>query len=926
MILSINMSAQRDTEHWFAPYFDSTNTTPYTHNLYFSTDSVSPFAVKIYSNNIEIGTVTISKNNPIAFPLPPQYIWTNVTNKAATVLNMGIYTQGTKPYFVTLRAAMSAHGEIITSKGKAGIGTHFYVAAAPITTTSAAHNFTTGILATEDNTSVTVSGYDPNIHLVNLTTTPPSITFTLDKGQSYVFAGQADIAANREGFIGAKIVSTKPISVINGNANCMYASAIATNNGSDLIMDQSVPVERLGNEFAMVRSLSPLTDIYNMEGGVIVATENNTQVYLNNGTTPTVTLQEGEHYRILNNSYVLQGPNHYNIYVKTNKNVYLYQLVGSSGGPATGGFNYIPPLNCFLPRKIDEIGLVNAMPGSSGTITLKLNILTEAGAAVTVNGVTPTAAQGPYPLTGNTNWVTYAIQGVTGNLTISSTKAVTAGINGGYSTAGYGGYFSGFSSIPLISKKSGDCIPVLILEVDDSYETYQWYRNGVPIAGATSNIHTPALSGNYTVKISVGSCPPTTTPIYKVFSCLQETISTKTICEGNLNIVPAFSSSTQTFVPGTVQIITQPTNGIVTVNPTTGIISYLPVMGFIGTDKIVYKFCGNDPEFIDCEQITLTLIVSEGPSANNAILRSCFLESNTSTASFNLNNANVSGSGLTKKYYSSLLDAQNEINQINNITNYISPNAVVYVRVSNADGCYKIAQITLVVLPPVHSAVLIDKEICIENRTTLDAGSGFDGYEWSTGATTQVISNVDVGTYWVKLKTGECITKQSVKVYATQQPVISNIEIANNKITIFATGGTAPYKYSIDNINWQDSNTFTNLTRGDMKVFVKDSFDCQPIEVNITVPNIINVITPNGDGKNDVLDYSALGNKPELLFEISDRYGIKIFSGSKDNGYKWDGTKGNKLISTGTYWYTITWNENKSQVKLSGWILVKNRE
>lgn len=921
-----NVSAQRDTNHWFAPYYDSSGTA-YIHTLYFSTDSLTPFDVTIYNNNVMIGKVTISKNAPQPFTLPSNYIRTASTSMESAVINLGVYTKGEKAYFVSLRTAVSSHAEIITSKGKAGIGTLFYAAATPITVGTSAMNFTTGILATEDNTEVTVSGYDPNIQFINNTNPPNSITFTLNKGQSYILSGLGNIIANKEGFIGSKIISTKPISVTNGNSNGFYATTTGS-DGSDLIMDQAVPVDRLGNEFAMVKSIS--TSNTNMEGGIIIATENGTEVFLNDGITPVATLGEGDYYRILQSSYINQGGGHSNIYVRTSKNVYLYQLVAASSSNNTGGYNYIPPLNCFLPRKIDEIGLVNAMPGSIGNITLKLNILTETGAAVTVNGVPPAAAQGPYPILGNTNWVTYAILGVTGNLTITSTKAVTAGINGGYSSAGYGGYFAGFSSIPLIAKQTGDCIPGLVLEVDDSYDTYQWFRNDIPIQGANSNSYTPNISGNYTVKITVGSCPPAITPIYKVYTCLQETNATKTVCEGYLDILPTFTTSTQTVVPSSVQIINLPTNGTATINPTTGVIGYVPNSGFVGTDTITYKFCGNNPDFIDCEQITLTLTVSESPIVKNTILRSCFLETNTATGLFNLTQANVSDQpGVIKHFYPSPTDVNNQTNEINNPTNYVAPNGVVYVRVSNANGCYKIAEITLFVLPPVQSPLLKDKEICIENTTTLDAGVGFNGYEWSTGAITQVISNVGIGTYWVKLKTGECITTQTVTVYPTQQPVISEIEITNNDITVLVIGGTPPYQYSLDNIIWQDSNQFINQPRGDVKVYVKDHFNCLPIEIVITIPNLINVITPNGDGINDGLDYSSLAYKANLAIEIFDRYGAKIYEGTKNNEYKWKGTNGGQKVSTGSYWFKISWNENNKKntpVKFSGWILVKNRE
>jgi gliding motility-associated-like protein len=1016
VLLSINtLFAQRDTDHWIAPYYDSSFTT-YVHALYFSTDSTTPFEVKIYNNNAVIGTVTISKGSSQTFSVPTALIRANVATDAATIKNLGLYTKGDKPYYVSLRVYSSAHGEIITSKGKAGIGTQFFSAATPMTVSSSSNNFTTGILATEDNTVVTISGYNPAVSFINHPTPPASISITLNKGQSYILAGAGNITANQTGFIGAKIVSDKPISITNGNSNGFYATT-GFADGSDLIMDQSVPVDRLGKEFAMVKSISTSSD--NMEGGIIIASENNTEIYINNSTTPVATINEGQFYRILANAYVEQGTpgsGHFNIYVRASKNVYLYQLVGASSANNTGGYNYIPPLNCFLPRKIDEIGKINQMPTYTGAINLKLNILTEAGAAVTVNGVAPTAAQGPYPLTGNTQWVTYALTGVTGDLTITSTKAVTAGVNGGYSTAGYGGYFAGFSSVPVIAKKTGECVPGIILEVDDSFETYQWSLNGAVIPGATANTYTPTQAGNYTVKVTMGTCPPVITPIYKVFTCIRQTTTALNACATKV-IVPAFSSSTQTPVPGTVTINTAPTHGTATVNPTTGQITYIPTPGYLGTDTIVYQFCGNAAEFIDCEQVTLNLTVvpftltdrtiyacqysgkgyfdlttanvtsynpttkkfyptladlnagtneifnptnylsaagfvyvkvttSEGctgnakitldfyptPIVNEATLSECFLEDNETQAEFDLTIADVTAqSPVTKKYFPTFTDASNGTNEITTtLTHYIAGNGAVYVRIFNSNGCYAIAKINLVVIPPKRSPLLVDKYICIDSRTNLDAGPGYQSYQWSTGATTQSIEGVPVGDYWVILEDNSCFVKQFVSVKKAQDPVITEIQISNNTATVIVNGGTPPYKYAVDGtVNWQDSNVFTGLSRGQHTFYVKDSYNCTPIDVEVTVPNLINAITPNGDNKNDYIDYSELSYKDNLVFVIYDRYGNKIFTGDKFNNYRWDGKHYDKKMVTGTYWYHINWNEpnkEKTPIKYTGWILVKNIE
>ncbi|WP_370897547.1 gliding motility-associated C-terminal domain-containing protein [Chryseobacterium gossypii] len=1013
VFLTINtLFAQRDTEHWIAPYFDSVG--GYTNALYLSTDSTTPVDVRIYSNNTLVTTVTISKGNPQTYTVSNNLIVATNSADAFKVINKGLYLNADKPFFCSLRLAQLSHGEVITSKGKAGIGKEFYVATSPNTSTSTLYNFTAGILATEDNTSVTVTWNTPGITFTGGTATGNSHTFTLNKGQSFIFSGPGTAAASQAGFMGAKIVADKPVTLTNGSCNGNFG--IGFSSGSDAVLDQSVPVERLGSTFAIVKTKS--TDpSENMEGGIIVATEDNTQIFLNGSTTAAATINAGQWYRIDESNYITQpgAGTHSNMFISTSHNVYLYQLVAVGSSNATCGFNYIPPLNCFLPRKIDEIGKINEMPGISSPISLKLNILTEAGATILVNGTAPTPAQGPYPLTGNTQWQTYAIEGITGNVTITSTKAVTAGINGGYSTAGYGGYFAGFSSIPVIAKKTGDCVPGIVLEVDDSYETYQWNLNGVAIAGATSNTYTPTQPGNYTVRVTMGTCPPVTTPIYKVFPCLKETTATMNACASKI-ITPTFSYTTsQVPVPSTVTIISYPTNGTATLDTATGKITYIPNPGYFGPDQIIYKFCGNAPEFIECEQVTLNLTVvpftltdatikacqyngkgffdlttaavtsydpvtkkfyptladlnagtnqinnptnylsaagsvyvtvttNEGcignakitleflpsPVVNEATLEECFIENNETAASFNLPEANVTAeSPVTKKFYPTFTDASNGTNEIlNNINNYISGDGAVYVRVYNAHGCYSIAKINLHVIPPKRSSLLVDQYICIDDRTIIDAGPGYDSYEWSTGATTQSIQGVPVGEYWVILEDHGCFVKQTVSVKKAPDPVIQEIQISNNTATIIVTGGKAPYQYAVDGTtNWQDSNVITGLTRGQHTFYVKDAYDCTPIAVEITVPNLLNVITPNGDNKNDYIDYSELAYKDNLMFVIYDRYGNKIFTGDKFNNYRWDGRHFDKKISTGTYWYHINWNEpnkEKTPIKYTGWILVKN--
>ncbi len=1357
--LCLLCNAQLDTDHWFAPMASKAGTSNLQGFLYLSTDEVTPFSVQIYNSNSLFTTVQVSKGNPAQVSIPNNFLITDNPSNLFTPNSMGLYLKGTKKFFANYRFSLTNHAEIITSKGLAGLGTTFYVGMAPITGTANYVNSTIGVTATEDNTSVVISGYNPNVVFSDGTSSPTK-TFTLNKGESYILdALSTDSVYNLDGLIGAKIQSTKPISVTNGNFNGIYTSLNFSNN--DILMDQAVPVDRLGKEFVVVKGNGTVAS--EMETALIVATQNGTNITLN-GIPSGITLNAGQYYMVPSINYIQHGTgDNYNMGISSNNNIYVYQLlagVSSLNGNeyATGGMNFIPPLSCYMPNKVDEIGFINKI--GSQTFNTRLNIITQTGATVTLNGNPLAAANGPFPVNGNPNWVTYTVLNVSGTATVNSTKSVTAGIAAGSGAVGYGGYFAGFSSVPVISK-TGDCYTGILLQVDNTYDTYQWYLNGAIIPGATTYSINPEVygAGNYICVVTKNNCGSVTTNAYVYTLCPPITTTTYNIGSCKTKVIsPVFSNSTQTIVPSNTSIILAPTSGTATVNPTTGQITYTPNAGLTAdtTDTFIYYVQGNgnpaDFEYfkivinIDvlqtangslnscadangngtfnltsvnvtpdsgttvqyfanaaltgtpianpatyngpagiiyanvtssagCSKVAqITLTVTPAPNANNTALSTC--AGTNGNGAFNLTSANISSDpGVTITYFtnpnltgqitnptaysgpSGIIYANvtapsgcsktaqitltvnplpnvtngsltvcagtngngtfnltsvnlsadpgvtvtyftnsNLTGQINNPATYSGPSGIIYANVTSSAGCSKIAQITLTVNPlpnvingslnscadangngtfnltsvnvtpdsgttiqyftnaaltgtpianpatyngpagtvyanvisavgcskvtqitltvtplpnintnnynstlcddnfdglvnvnfpsitpqivtgstnfnvryyllqadatagnnntlsanwtynanttvyvrvdaltgtcppafgqinfkignrvtliagnaaaeicdadingsesanlndyknlftadpgvsmtfyttlanaqtatnavtsvqtitgtqtfyirftsatacpntgvlmitlktPRKSSLLSDKVICPDENATLDAGSGFTSYLWSTGATTQSV-NVGAGSYYVDLGFNGCIYRQFVNVTTAPAPKIMKVEVSGYNATISVSGGTPPYKYSLNGIDYQFSNIFTGLSRGVHTVYVTSADGCSPVTADFLVLNLINAITPNGDGHNDVLNYSDLKIKQNVSIEIADRYGAIVHK-SSDKNYIWDGKLNGSPLPTGTYWYLLRWIEpdTKLPVSYSGWILIKNRE
>ncbi len=614
VLFSFSCTAQSDTEHWFAPVFDGQQNDKVYYILYLSTAETIPFKVFVNKESTSIYAVDLSSDQPMVLYLEKADISTKDRNEVLKVISKGIHITGDKKFVAQLRILVTDSGEgfpvdaeIIASKGRQALGLDFMIGNIPNTIDESGINFQASIIATEDDTKVRFKNVNAGLQFsANSDILKEEIV--LNRGESFILSGAVqDKTANLQGLLGAEISASKPIALTNGHFNGQYFYKLYQRQ-ADILLDQAIPIEKTGKEYIVVKGISPLES--SMEVVLVIASENNTSIVINNELSQEQNLNKGE-YLLLNRDYFDNDA----MYLTGSKNFYVYQFFGAAKAPArafsSGGMMLIPPLDCYFPRKVETIAYPNEIFGNE--FSTNLNIITKKGAAIKINGAPLNPAIVANTIKGKDDWVYFVAPNINGIInSVSSTKGMFVQLIGGNRAVGYGAAYSGFQKDPEIKLASADgCIPGVELSVDAEFDYYQWQLNGVDIVSATAASYKPIIQGYYSCKVSNDGCPLLNLPAVYVFDCVNALALEFEICSIlKLDLTQLHPN----FNLATFEILDSPKNGRLNKNGNFLVyeLTDLPKR----SDVFKYKICAPDGT---CYRVQVTLSISGSFTSETAI-------------------------------------------------------------------------------------------------------------------------------------------------------------------------------------------------------------------------------------------------------------------------------------------------------------------
>lgn len=277
-------------------------------------------------------------------------------------------------------------------------------------------------------------------------------------------------------------------------------------------------------------------------------------------------------------------------------------------------------------------------------------------------------------------------------------------------------------------------------------------------------------------------------------------------------------------------------------------------------------------------------------------------------------------------YHTSLTDAENSNNGLENLYNAINEE-FIYARVeNNTTGCFSTTEFQMIV----HRKPIVDIPDIVyfckdESLLTIIADKSFtnDTYLWSNGETTSEIE-IDItviGDYWVTVTTEfGCETTHNFSVSTSEPATIeftTTVDFSNpNSITIDVSG-IGNYVFLLDGGEPQQSNFFNDVAPGLHTVTVRDLNGCTDVTKEVFVIDVPLFMTPNGDGYFDTWHVIGIEQLPGTIVYIFDRYG-KLLKTLSHTSQGWNGTFNGYMMPATDYWFLADVKKNNTQFEFRG--------
>jgi len=352
------------------------------------------------------------------------------------------------------------------------------------------------------------------------------------------------------------------------------------------------------------------------------------------------------------------------------------------------------------------------------------------------------------------------------------------------------------------------------------FNEYNWYRNGILVQNGIDSIYKATLGGTYWVEILNSGCSkvsptivlttlskpsPIVVPARNPIICQNDTITLSSSISG-MSYKWNTNQTTKSIIvslAGKYKLTLTDANGCTGVSPELEVkVNPLPQFS-LNSSKSPPVFCDRDSSLLS-------------PSING--IKYQWNTNQNSKSIF------VKSSG---KYILTLTD-NNQCSNTNSIDVIVNP------------------------LPKVKANASVNV-VCHGENVTL-FGTGASSYIWDKGALNNIPfkPNNSLRYFVVGTDLNGCQDTASIQITVNELPITnitsSNIKcygINDGEIHVTAQNGLAPYQYSINNLNYQTSPDFLNLSIGTYSVSARDNRGCISQIIPIQIFQFVTQVSSN---------------------------------------------------------------------------------